>query len=116
MRKRWLALLFLAPGAVADCPFSCTLSWDYPTEYVSGDVLNPSDLQYSSIYCDGIGEPMVQVTAPITQFVFYPGLVPDGAHPCTVTVTDLALKESAQSNTVIANVENPPPKAPVLRI
>lgn len=107
----WLLLLFW-PAAQAECPFSCTLTWIFPDAYVNGDVLNASDIQFTSIFCDGVSEPMVMISAPTTQFVFSPGLVPEGIHPCSATITDVLLAESAQSNIVQVNTQNPPPKPP----
>lgn len=113
-----LVLFASMQDANADCPYSCRLSWQFPTEYTDGTPLDPtSELSYADLWCDeGAGfNSIARINVPQNSFQFS-RVMPPGNYACYVTVTDTALNESGASNTVPFVHEVAPPSNAILGV
>lgn len=115
MRRLWYLFLLLPSMVFGALPFLPHFSWQPPTEYVSGDPLDPAtDLAEYRLYCDGDTTPIQVVQAPATELVVPKGVFDPGTHTCHLTAVDIALQESDASNSVNFTVAADRPKAPVV--
>lgn len=91
---RATALVLLASLTLA---YEKDISYTPPTLWTNGNVLLEQDLDYYTLYCDGVEwEVLDSIIGTWTRTVNLPDA--DGDHTCYLTVTAMNGQESAASN------------------
>ena len=94
---RLVALLLLSTLVFA---IDRTISWTPPAFNTDGSVLLEQDLDFYTVYCDGVPLVSIDVIIGTHSAVISLDALTEGSHACVLTVTALNGQESAPSNTV----------------
>lgn len=110
--KRAIALLLLAGITLA---YEREISWTPPVFYTNGAPLLEQDLDFYTLYCDGVQlVTLDSIIGTWTATIDFPDT--PGTHECWLTTTTLAGIESDPSNTYVFTNQPPTltPMAPVV--